>query len=357
MALFAKILEWSDDSKNKIVYKYPLPKAGRELNNKSKLIVRESQAAVFVHKGQICDIFQAGSYDLGTEIFPILSKLAGWRYGFQCPITCDVYFVNTKQFTNQRWGTSNPIIIRDPEFGMVRVKGYGSYAYRVNDVECFLKELFGTNSSFTVEDVAEWLKSTLVSYITDAIGESGVSVLDMAGNTLEFNEIVKKNVQEKFGEIGFLLVNFFIENLSLPAEVEKRIDERSGYGILGGATDTMMKVAAADSMRNASKNSGGAGMFMGASVGMGAGATMGQVFAEAMKPEPPKAEPRPAPAKEPEAAPKAVKTCPECGAETPAAAKFCPECGAKFPVKRFCPECGAEVPATAKFCSGCGTKL
>ena len=346
MALFSKIIEWSDNSKNTLVYKYPLAKGGRELNNKSKLVVRESQEAVFVHKGQICDIFPAGTYDLGTDIFPILSKLAGWRYGFQTPITCDIYYVNVKQFTNMKWGTSNPIIIRDPEFGMVRVKGFGSYSFKVDDVEIFLKELFGTNSSFVTEDIVGWLKSMLVSYITDAVGESRISVLDMAANTIEFNQIIQANVQTKFKEIGLKLVNLMIENLSLPAEVEKRIDERSGYGILSDATGTMMKVAAADAMKNAAKNPGVGGGFMGAGVGMGMGAGMGQIFADAMNS-----------AKD---TPKQAKTsgvkC-ACGATVPSGAKFCPECGQKLNVKKFCPECGAEVNSGSKFCPECGTKL
>ena len=348
MALFAKIIEWSDNNNDVIVYKYPLEKAGRELNNKSKLIVRESQMAVFVHKGQICDIFPAGSYNLGTEIFPILSKLAGWRYGFQSPITCDIYYVNTKQFTNMRWGTSNPIIIRDPEFGVVRVKGYGAYSFKVDDVEVFLKELFGTNSSFKTEDIVGWLKTVLVTYITDAIGESKMSVLDMAGNTIEFNQIISANVQLKFKEIGLKLVNLMIENVSLPSEVEKRIDERSGYGILADSTDTMMKIAAADAMRDAAKNPGAGGTFMGAGVGIGAGAGIGKAFADAFNSTPQK----------PASAPKTGgKTCPKCGAEISAKAKFCPECGEKLAVKKFCPECGAEVKSTAKFCSECGTKF
>lgn len=346
MALFSRIIEWSDNSKNTLVYKYPLDKGGRELNNKSKLVVRESQEAVFVHKGQICDIFPAGTYDLGTDIFPILSKLAGWRYGFQTPITCDIYYVNVKQFTNMKWGTSNPIIIRDPEFGMVRVKGFGSYSFKVDDVEIFLKELFGTNSSFVTEDIVGWLKSMLVSYITDAIGESRISVLDMAANTLEFNQIIQANVQTKFKELGLKLVNLMIENLSLPAEVEKRIDERSGYGILSDATGTMMKVAAADAMKNAAKNPGVGGGFMGAGVGMGMGAGMGQIFADAMNG-----------AKD---TPKQAKTlgvkC-ACGATVPSGAKFCPECGQKLNVKRFCHECGAEISSGGKFCPECGAKL
>ena len=231
MALFRKIIEWSDDSKNTIVYKFPLEKGGREVNQKSKLIVRESQQAIFVHKGQICDIFPAGTYNLNTDIFPILSKLAGWAYGFQTPITVDIYFVNTKQFTDCKWGTANPILMRDPEFGMVRVKGFGSYAFKVDDAGVFLKELFGTNSSFSTPDITDWLKTMLVSALTDVIGESKVSALDLAGNTLEFNQIVKATIQEKFKEIGLLLTNLFIENMSVPKEVEAAIDERSKLGI------------------------------------------------------------------------------------------------------------------------------
>ncbi len=202
MALFLKIIEWSDNSKDTLVYKYPLPKGGKEVNQKSKLIVRESQNAIFVHKGQICDIFTPGTYNLNTDIFPILSKLAGWKYGFQTPISVDIYFVNTKQFTGYKWGTSNPIIIRDPEFGMVRVKGFGSYAFKVDDAGVFLQELFGTNSSFLTRDITDWLKSMLVSTLTDAIGESKISVLDLAGNTTEFNQIVTAKIQDKFQEIS-----------------------------------------------------------------------------------------------------------------------------------------------------------
>ena len=353
MALFRRIIEWADDSKNTLVYKYPLPKAGREVNQKSKLIVRESQQAVFVHKGQICDIFPAGTYDLNTDIFPILSKLAGWAYGFQTPITVDIYFINTKQFTDCKWGTANPILMRDPEFGMVRVKGFGSYAFKVDDAGIFLKELFGTNSTFQTKDITDWLKTMLVSALTDAIGESRVSALDLAGNTLEFNQIVKSVIQDKFKELGLQLTNLFIENMSVPKEVEAAIDERSKLGILGDKTDVMMKIAAAEAMKDAAKNEGMGGAFMGAGVGIGAGAGMGSVFAEAFKSasntQPTQAQ-APAPSK-------SGKTCPECGASVSLKAKFCPECGKPLPTKKFCSNCGAEVSANAKFCPECGQKL
>lgn len=352
MALFLRILEWTDDSKDTLVYKLPLAKGGREINHKSKLIVRESQEAIFVHKGQICDIFPAGTYDLNTDIFPILSKLAGWKYGFQTPITVDVYFVNTKQFTGLKWGTANPITMRDPEFGMVRVKGYGSYAFKVDDAGVFLKELFGTNSSFTTRDITDWLKTMLVSALTDALGESKVSALDLAGNTMEFNQIVSANIQNKFKEIGLLLTNLFIENMSLPAEVEKAIDERSRLGILGDKTDVMMKVAAAEALKDAAKNPGAGGTFMGAGVGIGAGAGLGAMFAEAMK----ASNNNQAPSNNGSAS-TGEKTCPNCNAVIKATSKFCPECGQKLNAKKFCPECGNEISASAKFCPECGTKI
>ncbi len=354
MAFFLKIIEWADESKDTLVYKYPLPKGGREVNQKSKLIVKESQQAIFVHKGQICDVFTAGTYDLNTEIFPILSKLAGWKYGFQTPISVDIYFVNTKQFTGCKWGTANPIVMRDPEFGVIRVKGYGSYAFKVEDAGVFMRELFGTNSSFVTRDITDWLKTMLISALTDAIGESKISALDLAGNTTEFNEIVTANIQNKFKDIGLKLTNLFIENMSVPEEVEKAIDERSKYGILGDKTDVMMKVAAAEAMKKKKKNQGTGGAFVGAGMGIGAGAGIGSVFADAFR----SAQQQPAqqqPAQEQAKA--GTKHCPSCGAEMSAKAKFCPECGAKAPSKQFCPECGAQISSSAKFCPECGKKL
>ncbi len=348
MALFLKVIEWADPSKDTIVYKYPLAKSGREVNQKSKLVVRESQEAIFVHKGQICDIFPAGTYDLNTDIFPILSKLAGWKYGFETPILVDIYFVNTKQFTGCKWGTANPIMKRDPEFGMIRVKGFGSYSFKVDDSETFLRELFGTCSSYGTKDITDWLKTMLVSALTDAIGESKISALDLAGNTLEFNQIVKATIQSKFKEIGLLLTNLFIENMSVPSEVEKAIDERSKLGILGDKTDVLMKISAAEAMKDAAKNPGVGGGMASAGIGLGAGLGMGSLFADAFKNsnEPQKQEVK-----------KGVKTCPKCGAQILENSKFCSECGEKLPQNKFCSECGAKVSSTAKFCPECGNKL
>ncbi len=367
MAIFLKLIEWQDESKDTIAYRYPVE--GKEINQKSRLTVRESQAAIFVHKGKIADIYGPGQYDLKTEIFPILSKLAGWKYAFQTPITVDVYFVNTRQFTNVKWGTANPILMRDPEFGAIRVRGYGSFAFRVIEPGVFLQELLGTGASFRTQDVTDYLKTMLISGITDAIGESKISALDLAGNTLEFNEIVKRKNQEKFGEIGLQLTNLFIENMSVPEEVEKVFDERSRLGILGSQTDVIMKLSAAEAMKEAAKNPGMGGAFMGAGVGLGAGAEIGRAFGEAMRPSQPAEAPKvhcpkcnaPMSPKAkfcPECGEKvqATVTCPACGKEVRASAKFCPECGQKLG-KISCPSCGAEVKSGAKFCPECGEKL
>ena len=350
MALFRLNVVWNDDSKNTLVYKYPLKNYGREINNKSTLTVKESQCAIFVHKGQIADVFGPGLYDLGTDIFPILSKLAGWKYGFQTPITCDIYYINTKQFTNIQWGTKNPIMMSDSRFGMVRVRAFGTFSYKVDDPAVFLKELFGTNSTFITDDINDFLKSMLLSCFADSLGESKVSALDLAANTLEFNEIVKGSVQNKFNELGLKLVNLFIENMSLPEEVTKAMDERTKLGILGDSTDTLMKVSAAEAMKTAAANQGVGGAFMAGGVGMGAGVGIGAMMANAMA-----GSNNQNSGNANNAAGGTV--CPSCGKTVPAGSKFCPECGKAMSATKFCPECGAKVSAGAKFCPECGKKL
>ncbi len=351
MALFRLNIEWKDDSKDVIVYRYPFKNSGREVNNNSTLTVRESQVAVFVYKGQIADVFNPGLYELKTQILPILTKLAAWKYKFETPITLDVYFINTKQFTNIKWGTKNPIMMRDPEFGMIRVRGFGAFAFKVDDPGNFLKELFGTNSSFKTADIEEYAKTMLVSALSDALGESKISAIDLAGNTMEFNEIIKDKIQSKFKEIGLLLTNIFIENMSVPEEVEKALDERAKYGILGNTTDVMMKYAAAEAMKSAASNPGMGGAFMGAGAGLGAGMSMGSIISESLKSEQQK------PAKETDASIGATKICPECGKAASVNSKFCPECGSKFSEAKFCPNCGKKLDSSVKFCPECGNKL
>ena len=242
-------------------------------------------------------------------------------------------------------------MMRDPDFGAIRVRGYGAFSFRVDDAAVFLKELFGTNSSFKTEDITGFLKTMLISSLTDALGESKISALDLAANTLEFNEIVKAKIQAKFREIGLELVNLFIENMSVPQEVEKALDERSKLGILGDKTDTLLKVSAAEAMKTAAANQGAGGAFMGAGVGMGAGLGMGGIMAGAFAGNNQQQAAQPAQNKADAA------KCTSCGASIPAGSKFCPECGQKQAEAKFCPECGAKIAAGAKFCPECGKKL
>lgn len=344
-----KSLEWTDDSTNTIVYKYPMD--GRQIMNGSKLTVRESQIAIFVNKGKIADIFEPGMYKLHTSNLPILTQILSWPYGFKSPFYADVYFINLKQFA-LKWGTSNPIAMRDKEFGTIRIRGFGTYAFKVDNPKVFLEELFGTNSTFLTEDIEQYLKSMLVSCISDTIAESKISALDMACNLLEFSDAVKETIAQKFTSLGLNITNFVIENISFPEQVEKAIDTRSSLGVLQDSMDSYVKYSAANAMGDAAKNES-PGNMAGAGVGLGTGVAMAEVMKEAMKPSK-KSEEVP---QEVEKKKKAVKYCLECGAEMPIRAKFCNECGAKQVVEHVCPECGAKVTASAKFCNECGAKL
>ena len=308
-----KIVEWKDDSKDTLVYHFPMN--GRQLMTGSKLTVNEGQVAIFVHKGQIADIFQPGYYKLETKILPVLSQLMGIAYGFKNPFTCDIYFVNTKQFTNQKWGTSNPITMRDKDFGTIRIKAHGTYAFKVKDAAVLLKELFGTNSSFTTQDINQYLKSMLVAGFADTVAESGISALDLAANLMEFNGKVKEQIQNLFENIGLTATNFIIESINFPEQVEKAIDTRSSLGVMGDKMGTYVQYEAAQAMRDAAKNEGGGtGTFMGAGIGVGAGVGVGTIFSDALKnaKDTPKEEEK----KE------SKKVCPECKAEVSSKAKF-----------------------------------
>ena len=340
-----KVLEWKDDSKNTIVYRYPID--GDQIMYGSKLTVRESQVAIFVNKGQIADVFGPGLYTLSASNLPIITKLLSLPYGFKSPFYAEVYYINTKQFTNQKWGTSNPITMRDKDFGSIRLRGYGTYSFRVKDAELFLREIFGTNASYRTEDINDWLKSMLVSSISDTLAESKISALDLAGNLEEFSNLAKEKLAADFERMGLDLVKLVVENISFPEEVEKAIDQRSSMGVLKDSMDTYIKYQTAKSIPEIAKNQGTGGI--GAT--LGTGLAIGEIVRDSVKQAA-------APQEEPKAAttvPK--KVCPKCGTEVRKTAKFCPECGHKFETKRYCPECGAEVSATAKFCPECGNKM
>ncbi len=314
--------------------------------NSSTLVVRPSQVALFVHKGQICDVFAPGTYKLATENIPIITKLLSLPTGFESPIKAEIYYVNTKQITGVKWGTQNPIMMRDNDFGNVRIRAFGVYSFKVENAKEFMKEMFGTNALYKANDVCEQVKPMVVQGFTDAVAESKISALDLAANYKEFSQVIVETSKSEFEKFGLKLCSLVIENISLPEDVEKALDERTKLGVLSDKMGTYTQYQAANAMRDAAKNPNGnnfAGMGMGISAGVGLGQVFTQTLANA------KDEPRSTQGK--------TKKCSKCGAEVSSNAKFCPECGEKMPTNKFCTECGAKIEGNAKFCPECGAKL
>src|SRR5256712_10800730 len=217
-AQFIEVIEWLDDSSDTMLYSCAV--RGREIKRGAKWIVRESQAAVFVKKGHIADVFGPGRYAVEGGNTPILSKLGAWKYGFNSPFKSEVYFVNTKQFTDLKWGTSNPVMMRDADFGMVRLRAFGIYSIRVADPRELIKQVAGTNARFVTEDIEGQLRRTLVSGFSDALAESKIAALDLASNYDELSKFTRSKLSNEFNSFGLDLTKFVIENISLPAEVE-----------------------------------------------------------------------------------------------------------------------------------------
>ena len=277
-----KVVEWTDNSTDVIVYKFPLSDR-YALMKGSQLVVRESQEAIFVNEGKIADVFPAGRYELDTKNLPVLTKLLSWKYAFETPFTGDIYFVNTKQFTGLKWGTQNPVMMRDKDFGMIRLRGYGVYAFRVVEPETFMREVFGTMRSYSTLDIQDYLKKIIVSSLTDAIAESQIPALDLARSYDEIGEFTKKKLGEKFSEYGLRLTNLVVENLSLPEEVEKSMDTRTSMGVMGDKMGTFTQYQTAKAIGDAARNpSGGAGAGMGIGAGFGFGGMMAKTISDSM---------------------------------------------------------------------------
>jgi membrane protease subunit (stomatin/prohibitin family) len=271
------IIEWLDDSRDTMVWRFP--RYENEIKYGAKLIVRESQAAAFINEGALADVFlQPGTFTLETKNLPVLATLKGWKYGFESPFKAEVYFVNTRTFTDRKWGTKNPIMIRDPEFGPTRLRAFGSFAIKVSDVPGFLRNVVGTGQRFTVDEIGEQLRDMLVARFADVIGESKIPVLDMAANQDDLGNFLTTRLRDDFAQFGLQLVKLVVENISLPPEVEQALDTRTKMGVIGDLS-RYTQFQAAEAMRDAAKNPGG---IAGAGVGMGAGVAIGQQMSAAM---------------------------------------------------------------------------
>jgi membrane protease subunit (stomatin/prohibitin family) len=274
---FIDIIEWTEPSQNEILA-YRFPRHNNEIKNGAKLVVREGQAAVFVKEGQLADVKSPGMYTLDTNNFPILTTILGWKYGFESPFKCEVYFIATRQWTDQKWGTQNPVMMRDPEFGPVRVRAFGSYAFKVTDPGTFLKELVATDPSFEAYEITAQFRNVIVSRFVDVVGAAKIPVLDLAGNYEKVSNLGLEKVAPELAKMGVSLTQFFIENISLPPEVEQALDKRTQMGVLGNL-DQYAKYQTAEAIREAAKNPGG---IAGVGAGLGAGVAVAQQMGAAV---------------------------------------------------------------------------
>jgi membrane protease subunit (stomatin/prohibitin family) len=265
---FIEVIEWTDDTRDTMVWRYPT--VGNAIKYGAKLTVREGQTAVFVHEGQLADTFGPGLYMLETNNLPILTRLQHWDHGFRSPFKSEVYFVSTTRFNDLKWGTRNPIMARDPEFGPVRLRAFGTYSMRVTDPARFMMEIVGTDGEFTRDEIAFQIRNVIVQEFSRVIAASGIPVLDMAANTGDLGKLVAQAIEPTIAAYGISIPEFYIENISLPQEVEKMLDKRTSMGILGDL-DRFGQYASAEAMVNASQNPGAAGAGMGAAMGAAMG--------------------------------------------------------------------------------------
>src|SRR5690348_786752 len=233
---FLEIIEWEDDSRDTLSFRYP--DMDKEIKNGAQLIVRESQTAQFVYLGQFGDTFGPGKWTLNTDNIPILSTLRGWKYGLESPFKADIYFVNTRLFTGNKWGTANPVMVRDPDFGVVRLRAYGTFDFHVVDPKLFLKEVAGTDDHFRLDEFADTMRSRIVSVFSEAIASAKVPALDVASRYQELGTallpLINPAVTSKY---GLEISSFILENVSVPAEVEQAIDKRSSMAAVGNLND------------------------------------------------------------------------------------------------------------------------
>lgn len=320
---FIDVIEWTDDSPDTLVYRFPT--YNKEVQMGSSLVVRETQKVLFIYKGEIADLYGPGHYKLNTDNMPVMTTLQHWTHGLNTPFKSDVYYFNTRQYTDIKWGTPNAITLRDPEFGPLRVRAFGNYTMRVNDPVKLMKELSGTEDRFSVSQIEDQLRAHIVSRFTDFIAESKVPFIDYAANLNEFSAALAPVVQPVFESFGLLVEQFVVINVSVPPEVEKVLDQRAGMAVVGGDMDKFTKYQIASAIPEAASSEGGdGGGLAGAGVGAGIGMAIGNAIAGNVSQSQGNTAPA-APAEQ-----KVMVRCPECSSLNEENDKFCSECGYKL---------------------------
>ncbi len=354
-----EVVQCLDETGELIVSRFPAS-GEADLKLGAQVIVRESQAAVFFRGGKALDTFGPGRHTLTTANLPLVGKLMTIPFGGDTPFKAEVYFVNQKVFINIKWGTREPILYRDSELAMVRLRAFGILSYRVDEPQLFVNKIVGTQGTYSASEINDFIKGIAVARLADYLGENLKTIFDLAQYYDEVGAGTKARIKDDFAKYGMSLEDFLINSISPPEEVQKKIDERSGMAAMGDL-DQYMKYKAAQALHDAASQPGGggglAGAGMGAGVGLGMGMMMPGMIAGAMQPA---MQPQPAAAvavAAPAAAAAPTVACPSCNQPNAAGAKFCSNCGSKIPQPGACPECGATNAPGAKFCSGCGTKM
>ncbi len=336
-AEFIDIIEWEHENPGVLVHRFD--RFNNEIKMNAKLIVRPGQRAVFVNEGEIADVFEPGTHTLSTQNMPILATLKGWKYGFESPFKAEVYFIKTTEQLDRKWGTPNPVMMRDSDFGVVRLRARGNYAYKIEISHEMISRFVGSRDELTADDIEGQVKTRVISSFSDCIGELKIPALDLAAQYDEIGEATSGKLDAIFGELGLSLLSFTIENITLPEEVEKAMDQRASMGAIGNMNQFAQYQSAQAVREMASNpNSGGGNM-----MGMMMGAQMAGGVGNALVQEQPQ-----------QAAPQMA--CPKCSAANPAGAKFCSSCGQNMqPPQEACVKCNAGIAAGSKFCAECGS--
>ncbi|QBF31115.1 SPFH domain-containing protein [Thalassococcus sp. S3] len=270
---FIDVIHWVDDTRDTMVWRFE--REGHEIKYGAKLTVREGQAAVFVHEGQLADVFTPGLYMLETNNMPIMTTLQHWDHGFKSPFKSEIYFVNTTRFNDLKWGTKNPVICRDPEFGPVRLRAFGTYSVRVSDPAKFLVEIVGTDGEFTMDEISFQIRNIIVQEFSRTLARAGIPVLDMAANTRELGQLVATEIGPKLAEYGLMIPELYVENISLPPAVEEVMDKRSSMGVIGNLNE-YMQFQAAEALGREGTGAAAIQAGLGAGLGMQIGQTAAQ---------------------------------------------------------------------------------
>ena len=277
---FIDVIQWTEESDGTLAWRFPM--SGMEIQNGGQLVVRETQMAVFVNEGKVADVFGPGTHKLTTQTLPVLTYLKNWDKLFESPFKSDVYFFSTRQQLDQKWGTPQPITIRDADFGAVRLRAFGNYNYRVTDPKLFHTEISGTREAYTVEDVDGQLRGLVLQNISNAIASSGVAFLDLAANQLAFAQALSKQLAPEFEKIGLKLEGMTVQSVSLPEELQKVLDQKIGMGMVGGDMAKFMQYQTAQAIPKFAEGggAGGGSGIAGDAMGLGAGVALGQVLAQ-----------------------------------------------------------------------------